>query len=505
MTKHFKQTFFCLIFLSGFLMWGNAMAADYYIAQTAGGNNDATSCANAKVYSWNWTNPNVVAGDTVHLCGTFTSALVIPQSFSAPGVTVKFESGAKFSTSYWGLNGAITITNKNYITIDGDDVGVIEATANGTGLANQQDGKGIYINGGSNITVKNLTIKDLYVRTPDSSDPNKYQKAIQAANTDSVTLDDLIIEDAYYAINAYASTANKSVLNISNNDISRVSTGIIAALDGNVNYSDISIHDNKLYDFYVWDGCWGSCTLQSEWHHNDGIHIWGDFSGNAVGPIYIYNNEIGGDFGLHTTGWIFTEHYVSEIYIHNNLLYTSAEPPTDSFLILASSYTGATAKIYNNTIKGAGTTSGGGNAAYLGSAFSADLQNNIFTNCYTGIYKPNGAAPTTDYNLFYNLGYIGWMSSGATTLASWRTQLGGCSDTGNDCSSITDEPTFVSISDFSLQSNSPAINAGTDLSEYFTTDILGNPRSGVWDIGAYEYTGADDIVAPASPTGLSVS
>ena len=38
-------------------------------------------------------------------------------------------------------------------------------------------------------------------------------------------------------------------------------------------------------------------------------------------------------------------------------------------------------------------------------------------------------------------------------------------------------------------------------------DIEGNsrPAGSIWDIGAYEYTGAVDVIAPASPTGLSVS
>lgn len=40
--------------------------------------------------------------------------------------------------------------------------------------------------------------------------------------------------------------------------------------------------------------------------------------------------------------------------------------------------------------------------------------------------------------------------------------------------------------DFSLVSGSPLIGEGTDLSAYFTTDIIGTTRSS-WDIGAFEY------------------
>lgn len=507
----FKIIFFCAVFLSGFLAWGNAMAADYYVAQTDAGNANGTSCANANALAdltWG-TGNNVTAGDTLHLCGTITSTLTIGASGSdGSPIAIIFEDNAKFSAAYWGLNGAITITNKNYITIDGNDVGVIEATANGTELANQQDGKGIYINGGSNVNVRNLTIKDLYVRTPDSSDANKYQKAIQVQNADSVTLSNLIIEDAYYAIYAYASSANKSVLNINNNDISRVSTGIVAALDGNVNYSDISIHDNRLYDFYVWDGCWGSCTLQSEWHHNDGIHTWGNFSGNTVGPVYIYNNEIRGDFGEHTSSFIFISDYTTPVTIYNNLIYTTAELPKDGFITLGSYKTGAVAYVYNNTVKGAGSGNTGGNGVYLSNANGSivDIKNNIFTNCYIGLYDSQGESSiTADNNIYYLMtaqGRLGNVYYG--TLSTWRNALGGCPNAGNECAGISADPRLVSSSDFSLQTDSPAINAGADLSEYFTTDILGNTRSGNWDIGAYEYTGAADTIAPAAPSGLSV-
>ena len=69
----------------------------------------------------------------------------------------------------------------------------------------------------------------------------------------------------------------------------------------------------------------------------------------------------------------------------------------------------------------------------------------------------------------------------------------------------TENPFIDAVNyDFALGANATAINAGTDLSAIFTTDFLGNTRSGVWDIGAYEYVGSADVIAPAAPSGLAV-
>ena len=52
-------------------------------------------------------------------------------------------------------------------------------------------------------------------------------------------------------------------------------------------------------------------------------------------------------------------------------------------------------------------------------------------------------------------------------------------------SKTTDNPTLHT--NYQLLPGSPAIDAGTDLSAYFTDDYAGRPRSGTWEIGSYEY------------------
>lgn len=75
MTKHFKKTFFCLIFLSGFLLWGNAMADTHTAASCS--NTDVTSAITASS-----------DGDTVAIPSgdcTWTAAVVIDKSITLQG------------------------------------------------------------------------------------------------------------------------------------------------------------------------------------------------------------------------------------------------------------------------------------------------------------------------------------------------------------------------------------------------------------------------------------
>ena len=508
MQKHFKKILFCIIFLSGFLMWGNAKAADYYIADTAAGSGNGTNCSNADaIANLTWGTGNMVAaGDTLHICGTITNTLAIGASGSADNpITIFFENNAKFSKPLWGdiATAAIYATNKSYITIDGGTNGIIENTANGTGLNNQAVSTGIRLQRASNFIIKNITIQNLYVRAADSDDRQRGIRAIWSIDTlGNNVIDNVRINFAEQGINFYNAGAAADGLIIKNCDISKVSTAIIVALGSAHDYSNVVIEDNHIYDLYYWDGCWGSCTLSSEWHHNDGIHTWGNYGAGANKlQITIRRNIIGGDFGAHTTSWVYLTDYTSDVMIYNNLLYNRAEPPSGGYVGLHTRGS-ANAKIYNNTIQGYGTGNTKGTGIYhaASGAWTTDSKNNIFDTVYVVTrITDTTASLTSNYNNIFNYSAAGAVNDLQRSLAQWQA-LG--YDTPN---TIINNPLFVSASDFNLQSNSPAINAGTDLSEYFTTDILGNPRSGVWDIGAYEYVGAADVVAPASPSGLAVS
>lgn len=121
-------------------------------------------------------------------------------------------------------------------------------------------------------------------------------------------------------------------------------------------------------------------------------------------------------------------------------------------------------------------------------------------------YAPGNSTPLTYKGISYNF-------------TNWKTQ------TGQDANSINSSPQFTMVetstpwwktlfgtsgdSIYKLSASSPAINAGSNMSTYYTTDYSGNSRTGTWDIGAYEYSSGgspppSDTNPPANPTGLQV-
>jgi len=118
---------------------------------------------------------------------------------------------------------------------------------------------------------------------------------------------------------------------------------------------------------------------------------------------------------------------------------------------------------------------------------------------------------TTGYTLNYNLYYAPTLAldlnnSNYSTIADWRTALGGCGDTSiNDCLSPTPaDPLFTNAANgnFALSSTSPCIDQGADVgltSDYAGTSVpkdidgITNADDGT-DIGAYEYYSMTGVV-----------
>jgi hypothetical protein len=163
-------------------------------------------------------------------------------------------------------------------------------------------------------------------------------------------------------------------------------------------------------------------------------------------------------------------------------------------------------KIYHNSInmnanQASGTTSALNLTTAVVAAGAIDLRNNILANTQTAgatrraVHSAAAASVfgTIDYNDYFSTGSVGFIGGvDRPTLADWQT------GTGQDANSKAVDPLFVSATDLHIQPASPMISmgvAGTGI----TTDIDGQTRDAVPDIGA------DEIVGGVMPGSLQFS
>lgn len=488
-----------------------AAPQDYYIAQTATGSGSGADASNCKDYTFfntagNWsgtpgTSGKICPGDTVHLVGTFTSSLDFQGGGKAGNVlTVYFEPGAKFSNTHW-TSGYVfrTVSSAlyaqgDYITIDGGVNGLIESTDVGTSKTYLTGAAGVYSKNASHITVKNLTIRDMFVREvgPSTVISGSGVTAESANNTfTDLTVDNCIISNCGIGIIADWGLGSAGYT-FTNNNIQYVNWGIGcggrstgATLDG------LTVSGNTIGNYANWDG-----TDIPSWdalHHN-GVFLYAQDTASTgwVHNIRVFSNHFLDGYGGHSTSGIYMNgnDMDADIEIYNNLFDAYTGGPTNGLVTLAIAK--GTARIYNNTFTG--TSGGYANAIAVSGQFGTTkyktyyITNNVSMNClltyaismtaYTTLDQDYNIAGGTPANGFYSYSTGG--SLAALSFASWQAA-------GRDVHGLNTDPLLNF--DGTLTASSPAIDAGTSLSSYFTVDKNGvsRPQGSAWDMGAYEY------------------
>jgi parallel beta-helix repeat protein len=215
------------------------------------------------------------------------------------------------------------------------------------------------------------------------------------------------------------------------------------------------------------------------WTGQGGLIDGGSYHDNSGYGIHIYDS--GSSSVRNNT--------VRNVRVYNNNLQQGASALTGvgaGGLVMAN---GANNTVYNSLFYHNGASS----IQINGSCVGCSAYNNTVFGGFTGIQIVD-LAPGAVVRNNISFGNVGSAISDAGT----GTVLS---------NNLTTDPKFTNAAahDFTLQPSSGAINAGSDLSSIFTTDLTGKPRpiGGAFDIGAFEF-GAASFSDPVLPT-VSIS
>ncbi len=259
-------------------------------------------------------------------------------------------------------------------------------------------------------------------------------------------------------------------LHIRNCKITTHNTTAVGQVDGI--YSQYNTN-NKYYN--NWIGVYSENTDE----HCDCIQLFKD-AGTTIYNNYLENinsktSNSQGVYGTECSG---------VLLIYNNVINGGANAM--DLICLRNISTGtATFQILNNTVYGG--HSAGSMMIYSDGCADPIIKNNIVHYYGTAGYAIRiddwaGTAANVNYNCFYapNYTYVGYCGGGKNW-AAWQAL-------GFDANGYNGDP-LLSGSFAPLNASSPVVNAGADLSGYFTTDKNGTTRpvGAAWDMGAYEF------------------
>ncbi len=473
----------------------------YYVAQDAAGTGRGSSCANAAAVSTLSTPREWTPGNVIGLCGTISADITAHGSgTSRDRITIYFEPGATLSQPACA-GACLTISNSAYITVDGGSDGIIESTANGSGLANQMASDGIEADPCDGCKIENLTIENIYRHTSasDSSGGAQSASAIVVTGSNFVVANNTI-DNAGLGIYDDPGPADSND-QIHGNNIydTNWSIALIRQSSGG-DIGPIYIYGNHLHDWSNWD------TTDDAFHHN-GLHC---YTGGGASTLphytglYFYDNRLDGTTGgANATAQVWFEpaslgagcgDSSSNFYVFNNVFSPSDNTPSNGELAPQA----GDVRVYNNTLIGPSRNNGIG--LYLDYGGTVDIRNNLIDNLGTLVQDVNPSrvtlSPAPDYDFFANSGSNAFVCNGyfgfVFGLLRWRA----C--TGGERHATVDRHAFSLNADGSLPSRSVASRAGENLYAICqgqpnpglgalceSIDGVARPRSGPWPVGAY--------------------
>ncbi len=228
---------------------------------------------------------------------------------------------------------------------------------------------------------------------------------------------------------------------------------------------------------------------------------------DMVGDVYAYGNFYQHlDTKTNNAQGIYMTTSNITLYCYNNIAYFPYAKSAIGVNNTSSSYTGHIVAYGNTFYQGEGSV---GNCIWLQYFAPGNIiKNNILVSMSNTapIYFGTGSGtPSIDYNTLYapNSNAIGGYN-GSKTWSQWQSA-------GFDIHGKNADPKFKNIGskDFSLQENSPALDAGMTAGNPYNIDIMGisRPQGQNYDMGAYEYNGGNPNpdTTPPEVTGASIT
>jgi hypothetical protein len=488
----------CLSLLSLFTVaMVSAVAQNIYVAQNSAGAATGADAADAYPISWLDTSGawgsgagQVGPGVTVHLVGAITSSGIQIQNSGTAGnpITIKFEPGAYISSPCQaGAGTAISANQRRYIVIDGGGTnnGAIFCTANGFGLANGSSTGGIALLNCSYVTVQNLAVTNMYVPVQNQQNVGNgigvWIDDGYGSGCSNVMVTNCLFHDEAMGVSiAYGPNFNNITITgctayNCNWGGNAGDNGPTALLNG------LTVSNCHFYNWQSWDD-------PTDANHHNGFYVWA-MSGGFFTNVTFEGNIVGPGYGIHQTSGFYCSGNAGSTMVNNNVFNgTDGTAPSCAFIYLyPSPAKTCIVEAFNNTIVGGGA----GTAISIGAPQGGTMPvyqvtNNLIENVKTAVvvdYYPANEVVREDYDLIYNVP-VGSMfmwatttSAGPGTVADWQ---------GQAWEQHLQQGNPLLNNSFVPQSGSPAIGAGANLSQIFTTDAAGTLRPSAWTIGAYE-------------------